>query len=80
MRLGYSIIDPGDLTRVEALKRNGIDAVKIAIGCAALLFLAGIIEGFVSPSALHPAVKYATGVATGAALFAYLILTGDDEG
>lgn len=80
MRLGYSIIDPGDLTRMEAVKKNGIDAVKIAIGCAVLLFLAGIIEGFVSPSTLHPAVKYGTGIATGAALFAYLILTGDDEG
>jgi uncharacterized membrane protein SpoIIM required for sporulation len=76
MRLGYSLIDPGDMTRAEALKKNGLEAVRLAVGCAVLLFGAGLIEGFVSPSAMHPAFKYGTGAVTGIAMFSYLILSG----
>ncbi|MDE0553858.1 MAG: hypothetical protein OXI24_06575 [Candidatus Poribacteria bacterium] len=41
-------------------------------GCVALLVIAGIIEGFVSPSSLPPAVKIGFGAVTGVLLFAYL--------
>lgn len=74
--IGYSMINPGDRTRVEALKKNGLEAVRLAVGCAVLLVLAGIIEGFLSPSELPAAVKYATGILSGVALYAYLLLVG----
>lgn len=78
MLIGYSIINPGDLTRAQALKKNGLEAVRLAIGCAILLFVAGIIEGFLSPSALPPFVKYGTGITTGIAMYSYLLLVGRD--
>ena len=47
MMIGYAIINPGDLSRGQALKKKGLDAAKIVvIGCACLLVIAGMIEGF----------------------------------
>ena len=76
MLIGYSLINPGDLSRSEALKKNGLKAVQLAIGCACLLVVAGIIEGFLSPSNIHPAFKYGTGIITGIAMYSYLSLVG----
>lgn len=76
MMIGYAIINPGDLTRAQALKKKGLEAVRIVLGCAVLLVLAGIIEGFLSPADLPAAVKYGTGILTGIAMFSYLILVG----
>ncbi len=76
MLIGYSIINPGDLTRPQALKKNGLEAVRLAIGCAFLLIIAGIIEGFLSPSALPPSIKFGTGILTGMAMSSYLLLVG----
>lgn len=80
MMIGYSLINPGDLTRSQALKKKGIEAARIVIGCALILIIAGFIEGFLSPSALPPAVKYATGISTGVIMFGYLFFVGRDRG
>ncbi len=76
MMIGYSVIDPGDLTRSQALKKKGIEAAKIVIGCAFFLVIAGLIEGFLSPADLPAWVKIATGVGTGLAMYSYLMFTG----
>lgn len=79
MFIGYTLINPGDLTRAQALKKNGLEAVRLAVGCAILLFFAGIIEGFLSPSSLPPFIKFGTGILTGIAMYAYLLLVGNNE-
>lgn len=79
MMIGYAMIDPGDLTRAQALKKKGMEAAKIVIGCACFLVVAGIIEGFLSPSDLPAIVKVATGVGTGIAMYSYLFLAGRTE-
>jgi len=79
MMIGYALVNPGDLTRVQALKKKGVEAARIVIGCACLLVLAGIIEGFLSPSGLPPWVKVGTGVLTGIAMYSYLLLVGREE-
>lgn len=76
MMIGYSIIDPGEHSRLEALKTNGVKAVKLAVGCAVLLVGAGVIEGFLSPSDLPAYVKFGTGITSGVAMYSYLFLTG----
>lgn len=78
MLIGYSMIVPGDLTRAQALKKSGLEAVRLAIGCACLLVIAGIIEGFLSPSALPAWIKFGTGILTGVAMYGYLILVGQE--
>lgn len=81
MMIGYALINPGDLTRVQALKKKGMEAAKIVVGCACFLVVAGIIEGFLSPSDLPAAVKIGTGVGTGIALYSYMLFAGrvDDQ-
>ena len=79
MMIGYAMIDPGDLTRGQALKKKGIEAARIVIGCACFLVVAGTIEGFLSPSDLPAIVKVATGVGTGIAMYSYLLLAGRTE-
>lgn len=76
MMIGYSIINPGDLSRGQALKKAGMEAARIVIGCAILLFIAGIIEGFISPSALPVSVKFGVGILTGILMYSYLFLVG----
>jgi uncharacterized membrane protein SpoIIM required for sporulation len=76
MMIGYSMIDPGDLTRAQALRKKGIEAARIVIGCACFLVVAGLIEGFLSPSALPAWVKWGTGISTGLAMYSYLFLVG----
>ncbi|CAN5584222.1 stage II sporulation protein M [soil metagenome] len=79
MMIGYAMIDPGDLTRSQALKKKGIEAARIVIGCACFLVVAGTIEGFLSPSDLPPIVKIATGLGTGIAMYGYLLFAGSGE-
>ena len=79
LRLGWAILRPGLLRRRDALAEAGRQAVKIVIGCVPLLILAGTIEGFISPNEAIPwPVKWAVGLGTGAALYAYLLLAGRD--
>jgi uncharacterized membrane protein SpoIIM required for sporulation len=76
MMIGYAIVNSGDLTRAQALKKKGVEAAKVVIGCAFLLVVAGFIEGFISPSALPASAKIATGLGTGVAMCSYLFLAG----
>jgi uncharacterized membrane protein SpoIIM required for sporulation len=79
MRLGYSVINPGDLSRIDSLKRAGLEAVRLAFGCAVLLVIAGLIEGFLSPSDLPPYIKWGIGILTGLLMYSYLLFAGHEE-
>jgi uncharacterized membrane protein SpoIIM required for sporulation len=50
--LAAAIVAPGQVRRSTALKRIGGDALVIELGCMAMLVIAGVIEGFVSPSSI----------------------------
>lgn len=79
MMIGYAMINPGDLSRAQALKKKGIEATIIVVGSACFLVVAGIIEGFLSPSALPAWVKFGTGISTGIAMYSYLFLVGREN-
>jgi len=74
LMMGYSLINPKLSTRKRALTDAAKDAVKLIGGCIPLLVIAGIIEGFVSPSALKPWIKIAIGASSGILLYAYFLL------
>jgi uncharacterized membrane protein SpoIIM required for sporulation len=76
LRLGYPLLAPGLLTRRAALAEGGRVAVRLLVGGAPLLVLAGLLEAFVSPSELPAAAKLLVGLATGVALYSYLLLAG----
>ncbi len=77
--IGTGLLMPGDLSRAEAFKSRGKDAVRLMIGVALLLVVAGIIEGFISPAPIPAAVKFSVAAITGIALYSYLLLAGTEE-
>ena len=77
--IGTALVMPGDLSRADALKSRGIEAVRLIIGCVPLLVVAGLIEGFISPQPISPLIKIGIGVITGIALYLYLFLAGRAE-
>ncbi|MFO7166648.1 MAG: stage II sporulation protein M [Chloroflexota bacterium] len=79
LQLGWSILRPGLLTRRAALVVAARRAMHLLLGCALLLVVAGLIEGFISPSDLPPAAKYAVALLSGALLYGYLLLVGRGE-
>lgn len=74
--IGTAIIMPGNLTRADALRTRGMEAVRLMLGVAVLLVVAGIIEGFISPMPINPRIKYSVAALTGVALYSYLIFAG----
>ncbi|MEM6520554.1 MAG: stage II sporulation protein M, partial [Cyanobacteria bacterium P01_C01_bin.70] len=53
---------PGKYRRMDALQVYGRQAAELVYGIVPMLIIAGVIEGFYSPSPLIPnSVKYATG-------------------
>lgn len=65
------ILRPGLLSRREALVQHGAVAVQAILGSVPLLIIAGLIEGFISPSALPWWVKAGVGLLSGLLLYAY---------
>jgi uncharacterized membrane protein SpoIIM required for sporulation len=74
--IGTALLMPGDLSRADALKSGGKDAVRLMMGVAVLLVIAGIIEGFISPAPIPAAIKFSVAAITGLALYSYLLLAG----
>ena len=78
--IGTALLMPGDLSRADALKSHGKEAVRLMMGVAVLLVIAGIIEGFISPAPIPASIKYSVAAVTGIALYSYLLLAGRDGG
>ncbi|MFJ3925376.1 stage II sporulation protein M [Streptomyces sp. NPDC090022] len=76
LRLGWTVIDPGPRTRRAALAEQGRAALGMAIGLAVVLFVAGLIEGFVTPSGLPTWARIAIGVVAEAAFLVYVYVLG----
>ena len=76
LSVGDALLRPGLQTRAAALIQRARTAVMVILGCAPLLVMAGIIEGFISPSGLPWWLKLTVGVATGVALHVYWLLAG----
>ena len=74
--IGSALVMPGDLSHADALKSRGKDAVRLMMGVAVLLVVAGLIEGFISPAPINPKIKYGIAAITGVALYSYLLLVG----
>jgi len=78
--LAKGILVPGFLSRRESLVEAAAVAVRLVLGIIPLLVVAGVIEGFVSPSDLAPAAKFAIGASMFVLLAAYVTLTPGDAG
>ncbi len=72
MRLGWSVISPGDRPRGQVLAEQGRAVVSVAVGLAAVLLISGLIEALVTPSPLPTAVRVGIGVVAEAAFLSYI--------
>jgi uncharacterized membrane protein SpoIIM required for sporulation len=62
LRIGWAWIAPGlARTRVQAVIDEGRAGVRIAVGLACALAVAGLLESFVTPSSLPPLVRVGIG-------------------
>ena len=76
LRLGWTIIDPGWRPRSAALAAEGRASVTIALGLIVVLLVSGIIEAFVTPSALPTWARILIGGCAEAAFLGYVIVLG----
>jgi uncharacterized membrane protein SpoIIM required for sporulation len=76
MRLGWTVISPGDRPRAQALAEQGRAVVSAAVGLAVVLLVSGLIEALVTPSPLPTFVRIGIGVAAEAAFLAYIVYFG----
>jgi uncharacterized membrane protein SpoIIM required for sporulation len=76
VRLGWTVVAPGDRTRGAALAEEGRRAVVLVIGLMLAFVTAGIIEGFVTPSDLPTAARIGIGLAVEVAFVAWVVTRG----
>ncbi len=77
LKLGYSLLDTGGLTRLASLRVSGKSTVTLVLGAAMLLTLAAALEAFWSPSSAPDQLKWVVGAANWVFLFAFLAFAGE---
>lgn len=74
--LANALLNPGSLSRGDALAERGRSAVRMALACVPALVTAGCIEAFISPSNFPVWFKVVLGLTLGFSFWLYLLLTG----
>jgi uncharacterized membrane protein SpoIIM required for sporulation len=76
LRLFWSWVSPGAVSRATSLAREGRTIGTMALGLAAVLFVSGLIEGFVTPSGLPTWARVGIGVVAEVLFLAYVFVVG----
>jgi uncharacterized membrane protein SpoIIM required for sporulation len=79
LEIARGMLFPGLLPRRESLAQAGGRAARLMIGIVPMLVVAGIIEGFVSPSGIAMPLKFLLAAVLFAALSAYLLRAGSSQ-
>ena len=72
LRIATGLLFPGTLPRRESLVVAGREAVQLVLGCVPMLFIAGVIEAFLSPTELSVRMKFLFAASMFTLLVAYL--------
>ena len=73
LRLGWSLVAPGDRTRAAALAEEARRAIVIVLGLVVVFLVAGILEAFITPSALPTWARVGTGAVVLLSFLAYVV-------
>src|SRR5437660_1214588 len=76
LRLAWALLRPGDRSRRDALRLAGAQAIRVMLLVVPALGVAGLLEGFLSPSGAPLALKITVGLVAGVALWSYIALVG----
>ncbi len=79
LEIARGMLFPGFLPRRESLALAGGRAARLVLGIVPMLIIAGIIEGFVSPSGIATPLKFLLAAVLLAALTTYLARTGTPQ-
>jgi hypothetical protein len=72
LRIATGLLFPGVLPRRESLAQAGREGVQLLLGCVPMLFMAGIVEAFLSPTELSVHMKFLFAASMFTLLTAYL--------
>ena len=75
-RLFWTMLVPGPRPRLRALAEEGRAMFGVALGLVVVLLLSGVVEGYVTGSALPWPAKIVIGVAVLAAFWTYVLVFG----
>ena len=76
LRIFWAWVAPGRQTRPTAVAAEGRSLFTVALGLVIVLFLSGLVEGFVTPSPLPAWLRITIGAALFGAYWAYTLVLG----
>jgi uncharacterized membrane protein SpoIIM required for sporulation len=76
LRIFWAWVSPGPVPRLQSLAHEVRSAVGIALGLVAVLFVSGVIEGFVTPSGLPTWARIAIGLLAETVFLLYVFVVG----
>ena len=77
LKLGWSLIAPGESSRLHSLKLASKDAIVIIYGTTMMLLIAAFLEAFwSSSSSMEPSVKYIVGTVFWVFVLVYIFFAG----
>ena len=79
MTIGWALVDPGRRPRRQAVPEAARRGAEIVLGTAPWFVVAGLVEGFVTPTGLGPGPAVAFGGALGALYWGLVIWRGRPE-
>lgn len=77
--IAAGVVNPGRLRRRDAIVRNARRAGTLILGVAAMLIVAGTIEGFISPQRWPAEARLTIGVLTAITLILYFGFSGREQ-
>jgi uncharacterized membrane protein SpoIIM required for sporulation len=76
LRLFWSWIEPGRRSRSQSLAHEGRTAITVSLGLVVVLFVSGLIEGFVTPSGLPTWARVGIGIVAELVFLGYVFTLG----
>lgn len=76
LKIFWAVVDPGGRPRGRAVAEEGLSLITVAIGLVFVLAVSGIVEAYVTPSALPWWLKIAIGALVLAAFWVYVLVLG----
>lgn len=73
LRIGWSLVEPGDRRRIRALQEEARAALLVIVGVLPAFAIAALLEGLLTDVTGLPALEVAVGVVVAAVYFAWLV-------